>query len=207
MLNNDMVGYSKNAAGMKEEKFVRLYSEEPPSTAVLKHDSRELARFIEFTTRGQVKDFGAKLVYRRDRFQRGGDHTPFNREGFTAVRFVESIEDFTRQHSEKDTIDGVDFNYLANVARLNLISMMALANAAESPKNVRYEPKQAHDTTLRWQGSPDAEYVVYWRETQSPVWQGSKVVGRVTSATIPKVNKDDHFFAVGVVGGIPVEAK
>ncbi len=206
-LNNDMVGYSRNAAGMKEEKFVRLYSEEAPTTAVIRHDSRELARFVEFFTKGKAGNFGAKLVYRRDRFQRGGDHTPFNREGFTAVRFVESIEDFTRQHSEKDVIEAVDFNYLANVAKLNLLSLASLANAPAPPTDVRYETKQAHDTSLRWKGSPEVNYIVYWRETQSAAWQGSKIVGKVGSATIPKVNKDDHYFAVGAVGGVPVEAK
>ncbi len=206
-LNNDMVGYSKNAAGMKEEKYVRLYSEEAPSTAVVKHASRDLARFVEFNARGKVPGFGVKLVYRKDRFQRGGDHTPFNNEGFTAVRFVESIEDFNRQHSEKDTIEAVDFGYLANVAKTNLISMETLANAGAPPTGVRFEPKQAHDSVLRWKAEPGVSYVVYWRETHSATWQGSRVVGPVSTATIPKVNKDDHFFAVGAVGGVPVEAR
>ncbi len=200
MLNNDTVGASQSGK-LKDKKRVRLYSEESE-----KHNSRELARFIEWTTRGKVKGFSPWLVFRRDRFQRGGDHTPFANAGFNAVRFVEAIESLDRQHTDKDTIDGIDFSYLANVCRLNLAALQSLANAGPAPTQVQYDPKQAHSTTLRWKGTAGTNYVVYWRSSSSPTWEGAKVVGDVREATIPNVNKDDHVFAVGAEGGVPISA-
>lgn len=200
MLNNDTVGASQSGK-LKDKKRVRLYSEESE-----KHNSRELARFIEWTTRGKVKGFSPWLVFRRDRFQRGGDHTPFANAGFSAVRFVEAIESLDRQHTDKDTIDGIDFNYLASVCRLNLAALQSLANAGPAPTQVQYDPKQAHSTTLRWKGTAGTNYVVYWRSSSSPTWEGAKVVGDVREATIPNVNKDDHVFAVGAEGGVPISA-
>lgn len=201
MLNNDIVGGSQGPKGMKDKKRVRLFSEDVPD-----HNSRELARWIEFETRGKVKGFSPWLVFRPDRFQRGGDHTPFNREKFNAVRFVESIEALERQHTDKDTLDGIDYEYLANVIRLNLISLSALAGADDAPTNVRYDVKQAYDTTIRWQAKPGVKYVVYWRESSSSLWNGSTVVGEVGEFVVKGKNKDDHVFAVGAVGGVPVSA-
>lgn len=148
-----------------------------------------------------------KLVFRRDRFGRGGDHTPFSQNGFNAVRFVEVHEEYTRQHTPDDLPEFVDANYVANVAKVNLLVMASLANAAEPPENVRIDRRQGHDTTVTWRSTPGVSYVVYWRDTASPVWQGSKDVGAADRATIEKINKDDHVFAVGAVGGIPVEAR
>jgi Zn-dependent M28 family amino/carboxypeptidase len=201
MLNNDTVGASQGPKSMKDKKRVRLYSEETAD-----HNSRELARWIEFEARGKVKGFSPWLVFRRDRFQRGGDHTPFNKEGFNAVRFIESVEALERQHTEKDTLDGIDFEYLANVVRLNLVSMSALANADDAPLNVRYDAKQSYDTVVRWDKKPRVQYVVYWRESSSSTWGGSVLAGEAGELTVKGKNKDDHVFAVGAVGGVPVSA-
>lgn len=218
MLNNDTVGSSSNKNGQSDPTRVRVFSEQSEE-----HQSRELARFIEWVTRekvphsgvrlgpavsGQQSDwFGIKLVFRRDRFGRGGDHTPFANAGFPAVRFIEVHEEYTRQHTEEDLPEFMDFEYLANVTRMNLVAMAALANAGPQPHNVRIDRRQSHDTRLTWEGEEGAEYVVYWRETASPVWQGAISVGAVAEYTVQKVNKDDHEFAVGARGGVPVPAQ
>ena len=201
MLNNDTVGASQGPGKLKDKKRVRLYSEESTD-----HNSRELARFIEWETRGKVKGFSPWLVFRKDRFQRGGDHTPFNIKGFNAIRFVEAIEYLTHQHTDKDTLEGIDFDYLANVVRLNLISLSSFASAADAPTNVRYDAKQAHDTIVRWNSQPGVSYRVYWRESSSSVWQGMVEAGEKNEVIIKGKNKDDHVFAVGAVGGVPISA-
>lgn len=211
MLNNDIVGSSSNKAGMKADNTVRLFSEEfdatPPNPERPAHNSRELARLAEWVARRDLKDFKVKLVYRRDRFQRGGDHTPFNETGFDAVRFCEMTEEFTRQHVADDLPEFVDPQYLAGVTRANLATLASLAMAGPAPSNVRYNARQGHDTTLTWRGAPGVKYAVYWRETDVSTWQGYREVGEVETATVEKVNKDHYFFAVGAVGGIPVEAR
>jgi hypothetical protein len=203
VLSSDIVGSSESLNGQSDKHHVRVFSEE--ST---KHNSRELARFIEWNSRGKIRGFGPKLVFRLDRFQRGGDHSSFNLEGFTAVRFTEAFEEFSRQHTKEDLIKYVDFNYLANVARLNLLTAATLADADSPPTEVRMDPRQAHDTIVRWTPAPAQTYVVYWRETSSPTWLGSQEVDAGKGeVTISKINKDDYFFAVGAKGGVPIEAR
>ena len=207
VLSSDIVGSSTNKAGQTEKGLVRVFSEDPDPAGENPQQSRELARFIEWATRGKVPGFGAHLVLRRDRFGRGGDHTSFSNAGFDAVRFTETFEEFTRQHNADDLVEFMDFEYLANVTRLNLVAMASLAQAAEPPTNVRYNARQAHDTTLTWRGTPGTEYEVLWRDTASTTWEGSRRVGAVETATIANVNKDSHFFAVAAVGGLPVAAR
>lgn len=201
VLNNDTVGSSKNNNGESDPAHVRVFSEDKET-----HQSRELARFIEYVTR-PVKNFGIKLIFRKDRFGRGGDHSPFNDQGVTAVRFVEVCEDYSRQHTPNDLPQYMDWNYLANVAKMNVLAMASLANAADAPTNVKVDLKQSRDTTINWTSKPGVKYVVYWRETTSPVWQFSRKVAESQTCRIDKYNKDDNVFAVGAEGGIPVEAK
>ena len=209
VLSNDIVGCSKNANGQSDPKHIRLFSEDPALLLAEqpKHNSRELARFIEWNSRKAVPGFAPKLVFRKDRFQRGGDHTPFNNLGFTAVRFTEPFEEFTRQHNEKDLPEFLDYSFLANVTRINLFTAATLAEAGDAPANVRMDPKQAHDTKITWVSKPGVSYVVYYRDTTSPTWQVAMSVGAVNTITVSKVNKDETIFAVGAVGGIPIEAR
>lgn len=202
MLNNDTVG-SSAAKDLKDKKRVRLYSEEETTPT---HNSREAARFIEWNARGKVKGVAPWLVFRRDRFQRSGDHTPFNRQGFNAVRFVEAVERLDVQHTDKDLIENIDFDYLAGVTALNVHTLQTFANADDAPTNVQYDARQAHDTIIRWKAKPGVQYRVYWRESSSSVWQGSELAGAVETFTVKKKNKDDHVFAVGAEGGVPVSA-
>ncbi len=202
VFNNDTVGSSSNLAGYKDTRHIRVFSETGED-----HESRELARFIEWQVRESLDDFRVKLVSRRDRFGRGGDHTPFAQAGFNAVRFIEVHEEYTRQHTPLDLPEFIDQNYLRNAARANFVAMAALADAAPAPTRVRIRRDQGHDTTLQWQGEEGVEYVVYWRDTASPVWQGSFDADTGNTYKVLGINKDDHIFAVGSVGGIPVEAR
>lgn len=206
VLSNDTVGSSSNKAGQKDAKRVRIFSEESRN-----HASRDLARYIEWISRNKIKapgggHFGPKLVFRQDRFGRGGDHSPFNAEGFTAVRFIEVHEEYTRQHTPEDLPEFMDWEYLANVARLNILAMQSLGSAMERPQSVQLVRDQGHDTKLSWAAKPGTRYAVYWRETTSPTWQGAFEAGENDHFLVKGINKDDHFFAVGAAGGIPVPA-
>jgi hypothetical protein len=217
VLSNDMVGNAKNKLGMKNDKEVRVFSSEASplpaggegagGEGARIHHSRELARLIEYVNRESVDNFGVKLVFRNDRFGRGGDHTPFMQSGFSAVRFTESHEEYSQQHTEDDLPEKMDFKYLANSAKMNLIAMGNLGDADEMPESVRIDRSQGYDTTINWKAKPGVRYTIYWRETLSPVWENSVRAGAVSTYTAKKLSKDDYIFAVGAVGGIPVEAK
>jgi hypothetical protein len=204
VLSNDMVGNSHDTQKEINSRQVRLFSDDPDKTGKNPQNDRELARYIELKTRGLVHNHSVKLVFRGDRFGRGGDHTSFSNAGFSAVRFTDFYEEYARQHTPLDLPEAVDFNYLANNARLNLIAMACLANAGESPTDVRITVHLDHDSTVHWKSTPGTKYVVYWRDTASPGWEHSQEVGAVDHVTLPGVSKDDNFIAVGAEGGIPV---
>ena len=217
VLNNDIVGDPSSPIGERNDAQVRLFSaaldawlldedleriRELSST----HDStsRQLARFVDTVARWHALPVQAKLVFRHDRFLRGGDHTAFNASGFPAVRFCELDEDYTRQHQDVregfgDLVQFVDAKYLGGVARINAAALAHLANAPSTPANARIVTAElANDTTLRWDASPEpdvAGYEVVWRDTIEPRWGHTKDVGEVTEATLP-LSKDDVFFGV-----------
>ncbi|HWD39232.1 MAG TPA: M20/M25/M40 family metallo-hydrolase [Fimbriimonas sp.] len=203
VLSNDMIGNSHNLAGQVDDRHVRLFSEESP-----KHNSRELGRWIEWLNRTKGdRRFGVKLVFRPDRFGRGGDHTPFNRHGFNAIRLVEMHEEYSRQHTPNDLPDAMDFDYLARNAKLNALAVETLANAGLAPSGVRVDRRQNHDTMLTWRTTPGTRYMVYWRDTTEPTWTHWKEVGDVGQIEFKMLSKDENVFAVGAVGGVPIEAK
>jgi hypothetical protein len=199
VLNNDIIGNSKNKNGDRANNTVRVFSEESTS-----HNGRELARWIEFTQRQLEPRHKVSLVFRRDRFGRGGDHSSFNREGFTAIRVVEPHEEYTQQHTDQDLPKFMDFKYLAANTRLNLRMLAQLANADQAPTAIRVDTRQSYPSTITWTGNASQDYVLYWRQTTSAVWQGSKIV-RGLKATVPQ-HKDDHVFGVGAIGGVPISA-
>lgn len=196
LLNNDTVGSSSNLLGHRDDSRVRVFSE--VSTA---HQSRELARYVAWLARNEP--FGPKLVFRKDRLLRGGDHSPFNDAGFTAVRFVEVHEEYTRQHTPDDQPEFVDFAYLDRVRGLNARVARSLLSAGMAPTHVRVERAARASTDVRWDGEGAMD--VFWRETTSAVWQGS-LTASGGEFRVPEINVDDHVFAVGAVGGIPVPA-
>ncbi len=224
MLNNDIVGGDRSPG--QDTRTVRVFSEGIPANATeaeLKQiralggendgASRQLARYVALTAREYLppKEFQPLVVFRRDRYLRGGDHTSFNEQGFAAVRFTEFRENYDHQHQNVRTENGVeygdlpkfvDFSYVANVARLNAATMAALASAPAPPANVRVLTKAlVNDSTLVWEASPGGlatGYVVLWRDTGAPDWQHAQVLGNVTQATMP-LSKDNVIFAVQAV--------
>ena len=168
--------------------------------------SRELARYVAETASSYDAGIKPLLVFRLDRYLRGGDHSSFNEQGYAAVRFSEYREDFQRQHQTVRTEDGVeygdlpkfvDFDYVARVARLNAATLGSLAAAPAPPGHVVIlTSKLENDTTLEWEASPAASgYEVLWRATSSPDWEHAQDAGAVTRVTLP-LSKDNVIFAV-----------
>ena len=219
VLNNDIVGGDKSPG--QDSKVVRVFSESIPDGATEAQlsmirnlggendsPSRELARYIAQTERVYHIEVAPLLEFRRDRFLRGGDHISFNEEGYPAVRFTEYRENFNRQHQNVRTENGieygdlpkfVDYDYVANVARLNAATLAELASAPGAPQKVRIETKDlVNDSTLVWEPPADGRavgYEVLWRATSAPDWEHSQAVGKETRATLP-VSKDNVIFAV-----------
>ena len=225
MITNDIVGGAlifKNAAN---RQTVRVFSEGVPSSETEaeantrrgvggENDSasRQLARFIKETADIYSPRFKVLMVYRRDRYLRGGDHIPFLERGFTAVRFTETNEDYNRQHQNIRTENGVDygdlpdfvdFEYVANVARVNAASLARLALAPARPKNVgMVTARLGNDTELKWDLGIETDlagYEIVWRDTTDAVWTNSISVGNVTNFVMKSMSKDNYFFGVRAV--------
>ena len=222
VLNNDIVGGDKSAE--QDHSVVRVFSEGLPAAATEQEirrirglggesdsGSRQLARYIADVGRTYAGDVGVKpmLVFRLDRYLRGGDHYSFNQEGFSGVRFTEFREDFHHQHQDVRTENGidygdvpkfVDFDYVAKVARLNAATLASLAAGSAPPANVHLLAKDLeNDSTLTWDAEPGAaEYEILWRATTSPEWEHALKCGNVTRATL-KLSKDNVIFAVRAV--------
>lgn len=222
VLNNDIVGGDKNPE--QNHSVVRVFSEGVPVAATdqdLRHirtlggesdsGSRELARYI--ANIGETYDAGVKpmLIFRLDRYLRGGDHYSFNQQGFSAVRFTEFREDFHHQHQNVrneggieygDLLKFVDYDYVAKVARLNAATLASLASGPAPPANVHLETKNLeNDSTLTWEASPGglaASYEVLYRATTSPEWERSQNVGNAMRTTL-KLSKDNVIFAVRAI--------
>ncbi|MFG0256640.1 MAG: M20/M25/M40 family metallo-hydrolase [Phycisphaerales bacterium JB043] len=221
VLSNDTVGDPTGPGGQLADREIRVFSEGIPANADERQvrgirsvgaendsSSRQLARYIDEVALRHRTHVQPVLMFRPDRFLRGGDHTGFNEQGYPAVRFIEVHENYDRQHQDVRTEDGVDYGdvaehvdaqYMANVARLNMAALAHLANAPSMPSNVRVIAAQlTNDTTLRWDASPEpdvAGYEVVWRETWSPVWEHAMDVGIATEATID-LSKDNWLFGV-----------
>jgi hypothetical protein len=217
VLNNDIVGGDKNAE--QDHSLVRVFSEGVPVAATDQDmrrirglggesdsGSRQLARYVASV--GRTYDAGVKpvMVFRLDRYLRGGDHYSFNQQGFSAVRLTEFREDFHHQHQNVrnengieygDQLKFVDYDYVAHVARLNAATLASLASAPAPPANVHLLTKDLdNDSTLTWDSSGGANgYEVLWRATTSPEWEHSQDVGNVTRTTL-KLSKDNVIFAV-----------
>ena len=202
IFNNDIVGGSVGGDGIVDGATIRLYSEGPEDSP-----SRSLAMFVRRTAARYVPSHRVRLMARRDRFGRGGDHTAWNLEGFAAVGFRESRENYSKQHNANDAIDGVSFAYLAQNARVNAASMavLALAPAPPAVSNERRQPTldrrpSGYDAHLRWAASPGAAgYRIFWREAWAPDWDHELYVGNVTEYTLPHANVDDWVFGVAAV--------
>jgi hypothetical protein len=191
------------AADDKQLRLIRNLGGESDSS------SREVARYVAETATAYDPGVKPMLVFRLDRYLRGGDHYSFNQQGFAAVRLTEYREEFTRQHqtirSENgveygDVLKHVDFDYVARVVRLNAATLASLASAPAPPSSVKLVTANLeNDSTLKWDPAPAATgYEVMWRATSSPEWEHSQNVGNVTTTTL-KISKDNVIFGVRAV--------
>src|SRR5215213_2638818 len=225
MFTNDIIGNTLGGNGVRDRNHVRVFSEGVPSNETAaeattrrsvggENDSasRQLARFIKEIGDSFVPQFSVMMIYRRDRYGRGGDHIPFLERGYPAVRFTEVNEEFRHQHQNVRAENGVqfgdlpefvDFAYISNVARVNAASLAALAWAPSRPKGVTIlSARLSNDTELRWEANkePDlAGYEIVWRDTTAPVWTNSQAVGNVTTFTMKGMSKDNYFFGVRAI--------
>ena len=223
MFTNDIVGGSRAADGHLERNRVRLFAagilpEKEAPDAVLaalrtsgENDlpTRQLARFVKAAAENHVPGMKVDVMWRRDRFLRGGDHFPFLDAGYAALRFTEPTEDWRHQHQNVRVENGVqfgdlpefvDFAYVADVARVNGAALAALALGPSVPREVEMENLRLEaDTTLRWKANPEpdvAGYRIVWRSTTAADWEHFRDVGKVTRETLVGVSKDDHQFGL-----------
>jgi Fibronectin type III domain len=226
MITNDIIGSSRGEDGTVVADHVRLFAEGVPAVKDVGDDlrtllrtggendtpTRNLARFVKEAAERHVPGMKVDLIYRRDRYLRGGDHFPFLEEGYPALRFTEPNEDFRHQHQNVRKENGVqygdlpefvDFAYVANAARVNAAALAALALGPAAPRDAEIETvKLENDTTLRWRANSEPDltgYRILWRETTAPVWQSAKDVGNVTRYTLKGLSKDNLIFAVQAV--------
>jgi Zn-dependent M28 family amino/carboxypeptidase len=222
-LNNDIVGNTHGEDGVHDNTHVRIFSEgtkaiETPAQAARRRynggevdsPSRNVARFMAGLAERTLTNLHVDMVYRTDRFGRGGDQVPFLEAGYPAVRLSEPHETYSRQHQDLrtengvaygDTIDGVDFDYLAQVTRLNAITLAAMAAAPPPPQGVAIAGAVSPDTTVSWSLQPGvAGWRVWWRGTTAPQWEHSRYFpAGATKAVLKNVVIDDWFFGVSAV--------
>ena len=220
-LNNDIIGNSHGGDGAIDANHVRVFSEgtrdletEAEAKGIrynggeIDSPSRNLARYVAELGEQYFKNFHARMIYRTDRYGRGGDQVPVLAAGFPALRITEAKENYNREHqnvrSENgvaygDVIEAVDFPYLAQVTRLNLVAMASLA-MAPAPPVVSIAGAVTYDTTLSWQPVPGASaYRAWWRDSLDPLWTRSRMAGNAQSIKLEHVNIDDWLFGVSSV--------
>ena len=224
MLTNDIVGNSTGQNGVKDDKHVRVFSAgyemgETANEATRKRawgtdadtPSRLLARaFVDATRRYAKNEISAVLVFRNDRYGRGGDHSPFLAQGWAAARITEPNEDWRHQHQDVreekgtqygDLPDFVDYAYLARVARANAALVASLADAPPAPVGVTLKGDLAPQTTLSWTPPPNAPFVeILWRRTTAPDWETAKQFPAQAGSAVIPLSKDDYLFGIRSVG-------
>jgi Zn-dependent M28 family amino/carboxypeptidase len=225
IINNDMIGNIHGIDGVIDNGSFRVFSEAMSMNLTdeekramrfyggeVDGPSRQLARYIDRITDEYMTNLDAIMIYRLDRFGRGGHHRPFNDEGFTGVRIMETHENYNRQHQDLreengikygDVIDWVDFDYASKLTAVNALTLASLASAPEAPQNLSIGGAVQPSTELRWDQSDDSTllgYKVYWRKTTSPQWEHSKFIGKKNSYVLENLVIDNYLFGVSSVG-------
>jgi Zn-dependent M28 family amino/carboxypeptidase len=223
VLNNDMIGNIKGVDGVIDNRTFRIFSEPVPPTETDRQRrmrrfyggevdgiSRQLARYITKTVKSYMPEMNPMMVYRLDRFGRGGHHRPFNDLGFAGIRIMEAHENYTQQHQDireengikyGDVIEHVNFGYAKKLTAVNAINMASLAWAPPTPKNVAIGGIVEASAKFKWDKVDDAKgYKIYWRDTTSPTWDYSRYVGDVTEFILEGIVIDNYFFGISSVG-------
>jgi Zn-dependent M28 family amino/carboxypeptidase len=224
VLNNDMIGNIEGVNGVIDNRTFRIFSEPTSVTETEKEISnrrfyggevdgisRQLARYIHKLTLTYMPEMNPMMIYRLDRFGRGGHHRPFNDLGFAGVRIMEAHENYNRQHQDLrvenginygDVIEGVNFEYANKLTAVNAITLASLAWASPEPKNVRIGGIVAPSTKLKWDKATAKNvigYKIYWRLTTSPQWEFSRFVGDVDQFELEGIVIDNYYFGVASV--------
>lgn len=227
VLNNDMIGNIEGINGVINNTTARIFAEGTRHVETDKQarsrrftggevdsPSRNLARYIDKMADRYIDNLDTMVIYRLDRFGRGGHHRPFNDLGYPGVRIMETNENYHRQHQDLrreagirygDTIEGVNFDYAAKLTALNAVSLAGMSWAPVPPVNVSIQGAVSPSTTLSWKQADAKQnpqlkgYKIYWRYTDAPQWQYSRFVGDVTSYTLENIVIDNYFFGVASV--------
>ncbi len=224
VLNNDMIGNIEGVNGVIDNRSFRIFSEPVPTTETEQQRnqrrfyggevdgiSRQLARYVHKQTQTYIPEMNPMMIYRLDRFGRGGHHRPFNDLGFAGIRIMETQENYNRQHQDirvengikyGDVIEGVNFEYAKKLTAVNAIALAGIAWAPPAPTNVSIGGAVQPSTKLAWDILPAdkvAGYKIYWRDTTSPTWDYSRYVGNVSSFTLEGIVIDNYYFGVAAV--------
>ena len=223
VLNNDMIGNIEGVNGVISNRDFRIFSEPVPPTETDRERqmrrfyggevdgiSRQLARYVFKTTQTYMPEMNPMMVYRLDRFGRGGHHRPFNDLGWAGIRIMEAHENYNQQHQDIRTENGIEygdklkfvnFGYAAKLTAVNAITMASLAWAPPAPNNVAIGGIVEPSAKLKWDKVDGATgYKIYWRDTTSPTWDYSRYVGDVSEFTLDGIVIDNYFFGVAAVG-------
>lgn len=225
VFNNDMIGNIEGVDGVIDNRSFRIFSEPVPPTETEKERamrrfyggevdgiSRQLARYVHKNTETYMPEMNPMMIYRLDRFGRGGHHRPFNDLGFPGIRIMEAHENYTQQHQDirsedgieyGDVVEHVNFDYAAKLTAVNAINLSSLAWAPPAPEEVEIGGIVEPSAKLRWEKIDDesiAGYKIYWRDTTSPQWEHSRFVGDVDNFTLEGIVIDNFFFGVSAVG-------
>ena len=229
VLNNDMIGNVTGVNDVSNNTTARVFSEgtryvETADEANQRRfqggevdsPSRNIARYVDAMADRYIPNLDTMMIYRVDRFGRGGHHRPFNEAGFPAVRIMETNENYTQQHQDirvedgiayGDVIEHVNFEYAAKLTALNAVTLASMAWAPAPPADVVIEGAVRPSTTLNWEKAPGAAgYRVHWRLTTSPTWDFHRDVGDVDSFTLENVVIDNYFFGVSSLSADGVQS-
>ncbi|MFT5256062.1 MAG: hypothetical protein ACI9RL_001416 [Candidatus Paceibacteria bacterium] len=223
VLNNDMIGNIKGVDGVISNVDFRIFSEPVPPTETEKQRrlrrfyggevdgiSRQLARYVHKTTKTYMPEMNPMMIYRLDRFGRGGHHRPFNDLGYPGIRIMEAHENYTQQHQDIRTENGVEygdklkfinFEYAKKITAVNAIVMASLAWGPAPPTDVAIGGIVQPAAKFKWEKSADAiGYKIYWRDTTSPTWDYSRYIGNEDAFVLNGIVIDNYFFGIAAVG-------
>ena len=223
ILNNDMIGNTTGVDGVVSNRDFRIFSEPVPPTETederrarrfyggeVDGISRQLARYVHKTTKKYMPEMNPIMVYRLDRFGRGGHHRPFNDVGFAGIRIMEAHENYTQQHQDirvedgiayGDVLEHVNFEYAKKLTAVNAINLASIAWAPPAPSTVEIGGIVEPSAKLKWNKVDGATgYKIYWRDTTSPTWDNSRFVGDVSEFTLNGIVIDNFFFGISSVG-------